>query len=84
MNWGTPRETAATTAVYNLMNSAAALLGAFAVWGHVPTSLPFWMIAVAVGGTIGAVIGSRYLSGRWLRGILALLLMASGLKLVVT
>lgn len=29
MNWGTARQTAATTAVYNLMNSAAALLGAY-------------------------------------------------------
>lgn len=28
MGWGTPRQTAATTAVYNLMNSVAALLGA--------------------------------------------------------
>ena len=30
MNWGTARQTAATTAVYNLMNSAAALPGAYA------------------------------------------------------
>lgn len=82
MNWGTARETAATTAVYNLMNSAAALVGAYATWSQIPTSLPVWLIAVAAGGTLGAVIGSRYLSDRWLRGILALLLLGSGLKLV--
>nr|WP_223252621.1 hypothetical protein [Paracoccus mutanolyticus] len=29
---GTARQTAATTAVYNLMNSAAALVGAYAAW----------------------------------------------------
>lgn len=83
MGWGTPRQTAATTAVYNLLNSAAALLGASAVWGQIPAGLPLWLIAVALGGTLGAVIGSRYLSDRWLRGILALLLFASGLKLLL-
>ncbi|GAA0310445.1 sulfite exporter TauE/SafE family protein [Rhodovulum strictum] len=83
MNWGTPRQTAATCAVYNLMNSAAALLGAHAVWDQIPAALPLWLIAVALGGSIGAVIGSRYLSDRWLRGILALLLLGSGLKLLL-
>jgi uncharacterized protein len=82
MNWGTVRQTAATTAVYNLMNSAAALLGAYAHWDRLPPSLPLWLVGVAAGGTIGALIGSRYLSERWLRGILALLLLVSGLKLI--
>ncbi|WP_234464218.1 sulfite exporter TauE/SafE family protein [Paracoccus caeni] len=82
MHWGTARQTAATTAVYNLMNSFAALIGAYAAWDHIPSSLPAWLVAVAVGGTIGAYIGSRYLSDRWLRGILAILLFMSGIKLV--
>ncbi len=29
MNWGTEHQTAAKTSIYDLMNSAAALLGAF-------------------------------------------------------
>jgi uncharacterized protein len=82
MNWGTAHQTAATTAVYNLMNSAAALIGAYAAWDHIPASLPIWLVAVAVGGSIGAYTGSRYLSDRWLRGILAFLLLVSGIKLV--
>lgn len=82
MNWGTARQTAATTAVYNLLNSAAALLGAYAAWNQIPPSLPLWLVAVAAGGSVGAYIGSRYLSDRWLRGILAILLLASGLKLI--
>ena len=81
MNWGTPRQTAATTAVYNLMNSAAALIGAYAAWDQIPASLPVWLFAVAIGGSLGAFIGSRYLSDRWLRGILSVLLLVSGLKL---
>ena len=83
MNWGTARQTAATTAVYNLMNSFAALIGAFAAWDHIPSTLPAWLVAVAVGGTVGAYIGSRYLSDRWLRGILSILLLVSGIKLVL-
>jgi len=82
MNWGTPHQTAATTAVYNLMNSAAALLGMYAYWDQAPPSLPWWLAAVAAGGSVGALVGSRYLSGRWLRAILALLLLTSGVKLL--
>lgn len=82
MHWGTARQTAATTAVYNLMNSIAALIGAYAAWDHIPSTLPAWLVSVAVGGTIGAYIGSRYLSDRWLRGILSMLLFMSGIKLV--
>ncbi|WP_228156701.1 sulfite exporter TauE/SafE family protein [Fuscovulum blasticum] len=82
MNWGTARQTAATTAVYNLVNSGAALIGAQATWPQLPAALPVWLLAVAVGGTAGALLGSRYLSDRWLRGLLALLLLVSGLKLV--
>lgn len=82
MNWGTAHQTAATTAVYNLMNSTAALIGAYSYWDQLPASLPWWLGAVAAGGSVGAFVGSRYLSDRWLRGILALLLLVSGLKLL--
>lgn len=82
MNWGTARQTAATTAVYNLMNSAAALMGAHAAWDQIPAALPIWLGAVALGGVAGAYAGSRYLPDRWLRGILAFLLLASGIKLI--
>jgi uncharacterized protein len=82
MKWGTARQTAATTAVYNLMNSFGALIGAYSYWDQLPASLPWWVVAVAAGGTVGAFFGSRYLSDRWLRGTLALLLLVSGLKLL--
>lgn len=82
LNWATARQTAATTAVYNLLNSAAALAGAHALWDQIPRTLPLWLVAVAAGGSLGAFVGSRYLSERWLRGVLALLLLASGLKLL--
>lgn len=81
MNWGTAHQTAATTAVFNLVNSSAAFVGAYAYWDRLPASLPWWLAAVAAGGAVGAFVGSRYLSERWLRGILAVLLLVSGAKL---
>ena len=83
MRWGTARESAATTAVYNLINSGGALVGAYAVWDQIPSTLPIWLVAVAMGGSIGAYVGSRYLPDRWLRAILAFLLLVSGVKLVL-
>lgn len=82
MNWATARQTAATTAVYNLINSFAALIGAYTAWDHFPQSLPVWLVAVALGGSIGAYFGSHYLSDRWLRAILSFLLLMSGVKLI--
>lgn len=77
------RQTAATTAVYNLLNSAAALIGAYSTWSAIPRELPFWLLAVVAGGSVGAYVGSRFLPDRMLRTILSLLLLVSGLKLLV-
>ena len=84
MNWVSVRRTAAVTAAYNLLNSAAALTGAYGILGALPHALPIWLVAVGVGGTIGAFIGSRYLPESALRYILAAILFVSGVKLVLT
>ena len=81
--WVELRRTAAVTAAYNLLNSAAALAGAYATLGRLPPALPLWLVAAAFGGTIGATIGSRYLPDRSLRYLLALVLAVAGLKLVL-
>lgn len=52
------------------------------MWDQIPVSLPIWLVAVAAGGAISALVGSRYLSDQWMRGIPALLLIGSVLKLV--
>ena len=70
-------------AVYNLLNSAAALLGAGAIWDQLPTAMPVWLTAVVLGGTLGAAIGARHLPERALRLLLALLLFVSGLRMLV-
>lgn len=50
---------------------------AHAAWDHIPALLPIWLVAVAACGSVGAHLGSRHLSDRWLRGILAVLLLGS-------
>lgn len=82
MRWGTVRQMAAITAVYNLMNSGAALLGSYVTWSQVPSAMSYWIVAVAAGGVIGAFVGSRLLPDRWMRGVLALLLLAAGAKMI--
>lgn len=83
MNWVSLRRTAAVTAAYNLLNSAAALAGAYASIKTIPSALPVWLVAVGFGGIVGSLIGSRYLSDRTLRIILAAVLLVSGAKLLL-
>lgn len=85
LNWGMPTPPQflkAPDAPDNLVNSAAALIGTYAFWPRISGSAPIWMMAVAIGGLSGAILGSRFLSEKWLRAILALLLAGSGLKLI--
>ncbi len=82
MNWVDVRRTAAVTAAYNLLNSAAALAGSYATLGRLPPSLPSWLVAVAVGGMIGATLGARHLPERTLRCLLATILLLSGARML--
>lgn len=82
LHWSSARQAAATTAAFNLVNSAAALIGARALWGEIPAALPVWLGAVGLGGLAGAWVGSRRLSERALRAVLAVLLLAAGIKLI--
>lgn len=84
MNWVDLRRTAAVTAAYNLLNSTAALAGAYATLGQLPSALPFWLVAVGIGGWIGASVGARYLPERAMRYVLTCVLLGSGLKLILT
>jgi len=83
MKWVDLRHAAAVTAGYNLLNSGAALLGAYSLLKFMPSALPLWIVAVAFGGYIGAAIGARYLPETALRYILGLILVLSGIKLVL-
>lgn len=80
--WIETRQAAAISAVFNLLNSAAAMAGVWATMPGLPSALPWWLAAVAIGGFAGSWLGARYLPAKALRIILAVLLLTAGLRMV--
>jgi uncharacterized protein len=80
--WADTRQAAAVSAVFNLLNSAAALAGAWATLPSLPGALPWWLLTVGLGGLLGSWLGMRRLPSTTLRYILAALLLAAGLRML--
>ena len=80
--WADMRTTAATSVAFILVNSAAGLLGQLPLGDVLPAALPLWIVAVVVGGGIGATLGSRKLPMPVLRVVLALVLVVAGGKML--
>jgi uncharacterized membrane protein YfcA len=81
--WASLRTTAATSVAFILANSVAGLLGQPAAFNAVRDIAPMWAVAAVVGGTLGSYLGSRRLPSPALRGVLATVLLAAGLKLML-
>jgi hypothetical protein len=81
--WADLRTTAATSAAFILVNSAAGLLGQGAQLGALPPDVFGWAIAAVCGGVIGSYLGSRRLGGPALRATLAAVLVVAGVKLML-
>jgi len=79
--WAGPQLTAGTIAVFVLVNSISGLLGHWTASMQLPSQLPIWGAVALVGGWIGAEIGSRRLSANFLRRMLGLILLISGLRM---
>lgn len=82
--WLDTKQTAGVSAAFILVNSIAGLLGNLASVQGLPSALPFWALAAALGGFIGAGLGSRRLGHSALQRVLAVVLIIAGLKLIVT
>lgn len=79
----TIREAAAVSAVFNLLNSVAALAGAWSLLGNLPHALPWWIALVFVGGLLGSWLSLRRVPTTALRYLLAAILLASSVRLLV-
>jgi uncharacterized membrane protein YfcA len=77
--WLGMRQTAGLSAVFNFLNSAAALAGLWSTSLAFPRDLPWWLAAVTVGAVFGAWLGTKHLTPRLLRYVLAALLLTGGL-----
>jgi uncharacterized protein len=82
LHWLDTRHAAGLSALFNLLNSAAALAGLWSTSLVLPPELPWWLVAVAVGAILGSWLGVRHLPPRVLRYILSALLLAGGFSML--
>jgi uncharacterized protein len=80
--WAGVRQTAAVSAAFIFVNSAAGLLGNAAGVRSVSAALPYFALAALAGGIVGTEFGSRRLAPLWVRRLLAVVLVVAGLKLI--
>ncbi|MBT8272320.1 MAG: sulfite exporter TauE/SafE family protein [Bacteroidia bacterium] len=81
LHWGRMKEAAAVSALFILVNSAAALLGQLSI-GVNFNETSFLMVAIAlIGGFLGSYFGSKRFNNMLLRYMLAIVLTIASLKL---
>lgn len=81
--WANTRETAAASAAFILLNSAAGLLSLWQTGVQFEPSLGWWAAMALLGGVAGSWWGSRRAAPPLLRSLLAVVLAVAGLKLVL-
>ncbi len=84
LGWTTMRGSAALASAFILLNSIAGLAGFMAVGGQWPDGLPYFVGAALLGGVIGSELATRAVSPRGLRGLLGLVLLVAGAKMIAT
>ncbi|MCY7374819.1 MAG: sulfite exporter TauE/SafE family protein [Pyrinomonadaceae bacterium] len=84
MNWTETKKAAGISALFILVNSIAGLLGNRAQVLELPSFVWIWITAAAVGGIIGATLGSFRFNSLTLRRVLACGLLIAGVKLIFT
>jgi hypothetical protein len=80
--WTETRQASTVSAMFNLLNSAAAFAGVWATMPSLPSALPWWLLAVGVGGLFGSWFGALHLSAVALRRVLAVLLLTAGARML--
>jgi hypothetical protein len=83
LGWAPTKRVAAVAQTSNLYTAAAAFGAMWMAHPVLPAALPWWALAAALGGLIGAWAGARHLPAHVLRYLLAAILVASGLRLAL-
>ncbi len=82
--WTDVRRASGVAATFILANSVAGLAGNLASVGRLPDALPWFILAVAAGATIGTRLGISGLPAGRLVQALGVVLVIAGLKLILT
>ncbi len=83
MGWAKPKQAAAVSAAFILVNSVAGLAGALSGPNQIPAGLAWWAAAATLGALIGSYVGSRRLQSLSLRRLLGLVLLIAAFKMLV-
>ncbi|OZA05438.1 MAG: hypothetical protein B7X95_06465 [Methylophilaceae bacterium 17-44-8] len=78
------KKAAAVSALFVLLNSISGLAGNIAATKSLPPYIISMLIAVALGGGLGAYVGSRRIQSPAIKKLLAVVLLIAGLKLIFT
>lgn len=84
MGWAQPKNAAAVSALFILMNSASGLAGNFASTRRLPAEIGVLLLVVLAGGLAGSWLGARRLPAQGIKRLLAVVLVIAGLKLLLT
>lgn len=82
-NWSSVRNASGTAAVFILCNSIAGLAGHVSALGDLDPRTPYWVVAVAIGGLLGAELGSKRIGERAIIALLFLVLLTAGSKMLL-
>lgn len=80
--WASPKIVAGVASGFILVNSISGLFGVLSTGAKLPSQLPIWLLAVCVGGFIGATFGSKRLADPILNQLLSAVLLIAGLKML--
>jgi uncharacterized protein len=81
--WADARHTAAMSAAFNLVNTAAALAGLWLTAPVFASPPSWWLLAVVCGGSLGSWLGVRALPTWAVRYALAALLTVAGVRMLL-
>lgn len=81
-HWMPTREASGASVAFVWINSLTALAGLLHATGTLPTALPLWLVAVAIGALIGTQAGLKWLPIRSLRYALGVVLLIAAGKLL--
>ena len=81
MHWAPIRVISGVASAFILLNSISGLAGLLTTRIDIATGLPWWMLAVMLGGFIGAEFGSGRFKAKTIQRLLAVTLLIAGIKL---
>jgi uncharacterized membrane protein YfcA len=81
--WMPTREASGTSVAFVWINSLTGLAGLLHASGTLPSALPMWLVAVALGAVLGTQLGLRWMPVKALRRVLGVVLVIAALKLML-